>query len=151
MTSGYMYWSSYNLWSTSYHWLSLLLGIWVAVLPAFVRNCYEQCFLPSVNEATRRAVHLQHEQDEKRRVAQAEARANMTEAEQQRRTTLFRGNMSFADEMNPVHVMQGRSTKVPVQTLTTIKAAHKFKGLSKSFKMRKSGKAVIRHSPLTVR
>jgi len=56
VTNGYMYWASYNLWGTSYHWLSLILGIWLSVLPAFVRNCYEQCFLPSVNESTRRAV-----------------------------------------------------------------------------------------------
>jgi len=147
VTSGYMYWSSFNLWGTSYHWLCLLLATWVSVLPAFVRNCYEQCFLPSVNEATRRAVALQKDLDEETRERQAEDRKNMTTAEATRRATLFKGNMSFADEMNPVHAMQGRSTKVAEQTLTTLKAANKFKGLSKSFKMRKSQKVRSKATP----
>jgi phospholipid-translocating P-type ATPase (flippase) len=133
VTNGYMYWASYNLWGTTYHWLCLFIGIWISVLPAFTENCYNQCFKPSVNEATRRAVAKHKEEQEEALEKRRLAEENMSDAEKDRRARLTQ-NLSAAGfrdgDINPVHAMQGRSTKLEAKkNWALMKSTMKFKGL----------------------
>jgi phospholipid-translocating ATPase len=138
VTTGQLYWSSYNMWGTSYHWMALFLATWVVVLPAFTRNCYMQCFEPTKNEIARHKREFQ-------RMEKAEENAKEAELE-----TKDGGNKNWGvaanrlatgnDEVNPIHAQQGRVTKLDKKLRTaqaTAKAVSLLVAQSKSYKARK--------------
>jgi len=146
VTNGYMYWEPMNMFSTTYHWLTLLLTTWIVVMPAFSWNCWRQCFLPSVNEETRRTVRKAKRYKALQEEEEADEVANMSDAERKRRKLLFQGNNEFKNDINASHAMQGRANKVDKEVRTAMmvaKSISKFKGLSPAFRAR----AQSRESP----
>jgi len=116
VTSGEMYWCSYNMWGTPYHWLTLALGTWLTCFPAFAHNCWRDCFLPTTNESCRRAMAAIHEEEAKAERVRAAAWKKLTPEEQRAQLLLAsadpRNDMIGHDEINIEHARQGRISKM---------------------------------------
>ena len=115
VSNGTIYFIIYSLVPRPFYWLATLLGTVIALIPAFCRKAYVQCYKPRINDKIRTEI-LAKQQDDRRRSARRSRKRAAQGLPSEPSNPEVRSQwpqLGFAesgDEPNPIEVIRGRTT-----------------------------------------